>query len=276
MPDVDDRLDEHEQPDEEEQGVPLDVAQRLVRVERTDDHQDGGAEQRDRRGLEPEHGVEEEADERQDEDDQRPDHQRPILDRRRRVHRRQDVQPVGVVLHPPAEGEPHDPDEGDHDHDDDRREIDEEVAEVEPGGRADEDVGRVADQGRGAADVRGEDLADQVREGRDLEGPRDRERHRREQHHRRHVVEDGRQDGGQEREDDQQPEGLTSREVDRVAGHVLEEAGLAEPTGQDHHPGQQEDDVEVDRREGFFLVDDPEDDDEQAAQQRDEGPVEAL
>ena len=26
---------------------------------------------------------------------------------------------------------------------------------------------------------------------------------------------------------------------------------------QHHHPGQQEDDVEVDRREGLFLVDDP-------------------
>ena len=77
-------------------------------------------------------------------------------------------------------------------------------------------------------------------------------------------------------EDDQQPERLTPREVDRVAGDVLEEAGLAEAAGQDHHPGQQEDDVEVDRREGFFLVDDPEDDDEQAAQQRDQGPVEAL
>ena len=70
--DVDDRLDEHEQPDEEEQGVPLDVAQRLVRIERADDHQDGRAEQRDGRRLEPERGVEQEADEGQGEDDQAP------------------------------------------------------------------------------------------------------------------------------------------------------------------------------------------------------------
>ena len=60
------------------------------------------------------------------------------------------------------------------------------------------------------------------------------------------------------------------------AGHVLEEAGLAEAAGQHHHPGQQEDDVEVDGREGLLLVDDPEDHDQQAAQQRDEGAVEAL
>ena len=73
------------------------------------------------------------------------------------------------------------------------------------------------------------------------------------------------------RQDDQQPERLTAREVDRVARHVLEEPGLAEPAGEDHHPGQQEDDVEVDGREGLFLVDDPEDDDEQAAEQGDRG-----
>ena len=61
-----------------------------------------------------------------------------------------------------------------------------------------------------------------------------------------------------------------------MPGHVLEEAGLAEAAGQHHHPGQQEDDVEVDRREGLFLVDDPEDHDQQAAEQGDERAVEAL
>ena len=35
-----------------------------------------------------------------------------------------------------------------------------------PGGGADEDVGRVTDQCRGAADVRGKDLADQIRKRR--------------------------------------------------------------------------------------------------------------
>ena len=161
---MDDRLDEHEQADEEEEGVPLDVAQGLVRVEPADDHQDRRAEQGDGRRLQPEGGVEQEADERQAQDDEGPDHQRAVLDGRRRIHRGEDVQAVGVVLHGPAEGQPHDPDEGEHDDDHDRREVDQEVAEVEPGRGADEDVRRVADEGRGAADVRGEDLADQVRE----------------------------------------------------------------------------------------------------------------
>ncbi len=56
----------------------------------------------------------------------------------------------------------------------------------------------------------------------------------------------------------------------------LEEAGPRERAGEDHHPGQQEDDVEVDGRERLLLVDDPEDDEQQAAEQRDQGPVEAL
>ena len=77
-------------------------------------------------------------------------------------------------------------------------------------------------------------------------------------------------------QEDQQSERLAAREVDGVAGDVLEEAGLGEAAGQHHHPGQQEDDVEVDRREGLFLVDDAEDHDQQAAEERDQRPVNAL
>ena len=33
-------------------------------------------------------------------------------------------------------------------------------------------------------------------------------------------------------------------------------------SGEHHHPGEQEDDVQVDRGERFLLIDDPEDDDE--------------
>ena len=64
--------------------------------------------------------------------------------------------------------------------------------------------------------------------------------------------------------------------MDGLSGEVLEEARLGEAAGEHHHPGQQEDDVEVDRRERFLLIDDPEGHDQQAAKERDEGPVEAL
>ena len=48
---------------------------------------------------------------------------------------------------------------GGQDDDDHRRQVDDEVVERQAGRRADDDVGRVADQGRRAADVGGEDLA---------------------------------------------------------------------------------------------------------------------
>ena len=246
-------------------------------IERADDHQDGRAEQGDRRGLHADHGMEQEADERQAEHGQGPDHQRSVGDRGRRVQRsrarragprRRAIERPNNI-HSIAR-------KTDHDHDDDRRQVDQEVGEVESGRRADEDVRRIADERRGAADVRREDLADQVREGRDLQRPRDRQRDRRQQDDRRHVVEDGRQQRRRDREDDEQPERLAARAMDGQPGDVLEEAGPAESAGQDHHPGQQEDDVEVDAGEGLFLVDDAEDDDQQAAEQGDEGPIEAL
>ena len=136
------------------------------------------------------------------------------------------VQPVVVVLQRAAEPQPQDPQEDDHDHEDHRRQVDEEVDEVEPGRRADEDVRRVADEGRGAADVRGEDLADEIRERRDLEGPRDRQGDRRQQDDRRHVVEDRREQRRRQREHHEQPERLAARTVDGQSGDVLEEAGL--------------------------------------------------
>ena len=92
--------------------------------------------------------------------------------------------------------------------------------------------------------------------GADPQRPRDREHHRRQQHDRRHVVEQRGQDRRQDREHDQQPERLAAREVDRHPGDVLEEPGLAEAARKHHHPGQQEDDVEVDGGERLVLVDD--------------------
>ena len=63
--DVDDGLDQHEQADEEEQRAPLDVSERLVRVQGADDHQDGRTQECDRRCFNADHGMEEEADQGQ-------------------------------------------------------------------------------------------------------------------------------------------------------------------------------------------------------------------
>ena len=85
----------------------------------------------------------------------------------------------------------------DHQHDDDhRRQVIDEVVEVEPDQRADQDVGRIADQGGGAADVGGEDLGEQEGIGRNLELAGDGQRHRHDQQHGGDVVEQRRQQRG--------------------------------------------------------------------------------
>ena len=63
-PDVDDRLDEHEQADEEEERRPLDLLEHLLGAQAGDERQDGRADERDRAGLEPERAGEQEAERR--------------------------------------------------------------------------------------------------------------------------------------------------------------------------------------------------------------------
>ena len=63
---------------------------------------------------------------------------------------------------------------------------------------------------------------------------------------------------------------------DRADRQPLEEARPSRGAGEDHHPGQQEDDVEVDGREGLLLVDDPATTITAAAEQRRQGPVDPL
>ncbi len=61
-PDVDDRLDQHEQADEEEQGRPLDFAQGLLDLETGQQEQDRRTEQGDRARLETERRGQQEPD----------------------------------------------------------------------------------------------------------------------------------------------------------------------------------------------------------------------
>src|SRR3989442_12769556 len=56
----------------------------------------------------------------------------------------------------------------------------------------------------------------------------------------------------------------------------LEDSGLGHDVRDDHHPGEQEDHVEVDGREGVALVDQLQDDDHRGAQERRERAVDLL
>src|SRR5262249_45400357 len=82
---------------------------------------------------------------------------------------------------------------------------------VSRGERADQDVGRIPDQRRGAADIGGEHLGEQERIRRNIELPGDGERHRHDQEDRRHVVEQCGNHGGGELQQQQNSGGTGLR-----------------------------------------------------------------
>ena len=83
--------------------------------------------------------------------------------------------------------------------DDQRRQVDQEVVEGQPGPAGDDDVGRVADQGGGAADVGGQHLGDQERDRRHAEPLAHQQGDRRDQQHGGDVVQQRRGDRGDQR-----------------------------------------------------------------------------
>ena len=107
--------------------------------------------------------------------------------------------------------------------DDRRRRVDhDEVREREARGRADHDVGRVADEGRRAADVGGHDLGEEERRGVKVEQTTDRDRHGADEQDRRHVVEQGREHRGQADEEHHHQPGVALRKARALDSEVLE------------------------------------------------------
>ena len=151
-----------------------------------------------------------------------------------------------------------------------------EVVEGEADLRADQDVGRIADQGGGAADIGGEDLGEQVRIGRHFQRVADRERHRNDQQHRGDVVEQGRQYRGGDLQEEQDAGRMRLGELRRPHRQILEHAGAARDRHQDHHAGKQADGIEVDAVDRLFLVEHADQDHHAGADQRDDRAVDLL
>ena len=98
-----------------------------------------------------------------DEDDSALDEQPRIADGLAFLERHDVGDPFGIDVERAAEQARQHGDEDDHDDDHDRRHVDEKVVERQARPAGDDDVGRIADQGRRAADVGGEHLGDQER-----------------------------------------------------------------------------------------------------------------
>jgi len=113
-------------------------------------------------------------------------------------------------------------------------------------------VRRVADQGRGATEVAGQDLRDRERDRRDPQLARDGEGHRQDVRDRRQVVQGGRHHSAQEADQEQEPQRPPAREArgavrrDRADQHHGRRAeqrgrGAVDPVGHDRDQGGRED-----------------------------------
>ncbi|HWZ09479.1 MAG TPA: hypothetical protein VNW48_00135 [Xanthobacteraceae bacterium] len=148
------------------------------------------AGERDRRRLEPQRPGEHEGDEHRGHCQGRAPQQHPIGDHPPCIHAHDEGPAFRARTHVAAPGEMNHDRLQDHHHERRRRDVDDEAVEIETGLRADHDVGRIADQRRGAADVGGEHLGEQKRIGFKVELLGDDERHRHDQKNGADVVEE--------------------------------------------------------------------------------------
>ena len=126
-----------------------------------------------------------------------------------------------------------------------KRQVGDELAEGEAGKGTDEDVGRVADDGGGAADVAGKGLGDQKGQGVHLQGDGDLDGHRDHQQHGGDVVQEGRDHRSEELQHKGQDKDVAPGPGIGLVGQELEHAGLFQDPHEDHHAQEQEDDVQV-------------------------------
>ena len=137
----------------------------------------------------------------------------------------------------------------------DDSQVDHKIPEGQVGVGADEDVGRVADEGGGAADVGGEGLRHHEGQGIDLEGHGDLDGHRDHQQHGGDVVQKGRDHCRDDHQNTGQDKDISPGQGISLVGQPLEHAGLLHDPHDDHHGQEQEDDVHVDGRHGVFEGD---------------------
>ena len=106
------------------------------------------------------------------------------------------------------------------------------------------------------------------------------QRDRRDQQHRGDVVQQRRCDGGDQRQQDHDPQRRAVRAFGGPDRDVLEDAGLPQHADDDHHPEQQKDDVPVDSgltgEENIFRTEDPKRDHDGRTDERDECLVDAI
>ena len=132
----------------------------------------------------------------------------------------------------------------------DQGEVHHKGAEGQAGVGADEDVGRIANEGGSAPHVTGKGLGDKEVQGVHLEGYGDLDGHRDHQEHGGDVVQKSRDHRGDELEDKGQDEDVPPGPGVSLVGQKLEHPRLLQHPDEDHHPQQQENDVQINSPDG--------------------------
>ena len=247
----------------------LAAAREQQQQESTEQSDDGRLDMRER--------MREEAEDRQSEHKERAREQLTVLQGLPLVHLHDLRLQLRLRDHLLAVEDVHDEEHCRHAEDDDRREVLDEGDEGQFLDRvANHDVRRVADQRRRAADIRGKDLREQERHDRDVQLSGDGERNRDHQEDRRHIVEEGREQGRDEAEVDEQAARLRFRSLRRLDGDVVEESRLGRDAHEDHHTDEQAERIEVNVVQGRVHRHDAHDDHEDGAHHGDDRAVYLL
>ena len=141
---------------------------------------------------------------------------------------------------------------------------------------ANHDVRRVADQRRRSANVRCNDLREEIRHGIELQDLCDAERNGHHEQHRSHIIEEG----GKHRRDDAQIDQNTTRlrlcRLRRRNRHVVEQPRLLRHADEHHHADEQTERLKVNVVQCRLLREDAEQHHEHRADHRGDRAVNLL
>ena len=278
--DLNQSADRDKESNEEEDRRPLDGVHRLFHQMLTaarEEEQQEAARQCDQRRLDVCKGVCEKAEDRKPQHEERTLQKTVIRDRRLLVHLHQLRLQFRRRDETLAVDRGHDEQHDRHTDDRNRRKMLDEHDECQLLHRAaDHDVRWIADQRRRAADVRRDDLREEIRHGVELQDLRDAERHGHHEKHGRHVVKECREHRRNHAEIDKDAARLRLRRFCCLDCHVVEQPRLLRYTDEHHHADEQPERLKVHMMQCDLLREDAEQHHEHRADHRGNRSVNLL
>lgn len=143
--------------------------------------------------------------------------------------------------------------------------VGDEIRKAQPRGAANHNIGGVADQGGGAADVGGHDLGHEEGNGVDPQHAGNGQGHGADEEHCGHIVQEGGQNSGDQSEQHHQRPGPALGDFRGLNGNVFKDAGVFDHGHEKHHADQDPQGVEVHIGKAGFHRQNPGEDQQQGA-----------